>query len=218
MTDKKTTKLRFLAKFTLFVTSYLPLFVLLIVRQIYDGWANLIWGGLSQESIFLFLNKFGLSVVLSVISVGGIVGAVWTFQNLRMNAANGSPAKLVDVKNKNNESIGYIATYIIPFLFDKLSGPFEFFAITFLLVVIFNIYVNSTMLIINPVLGMWYSIYEITYTQGETKKNGMIISRSPELLEGERIKLYPIGFKLFYGSDFEKTMEVTNVPTDSRQS
>lgn len=208
---KKIASLQPLAKMVLFVTSYLPLFILIIFRQVYENWAYLNWAGFSRESVWTVFTRFGLSGVLLFVSLFGSLGAIWTLTNLQKAAKNGRPAKLVDVKNRNNESIGYIATYIIPFLFQNLSSPFEFFSVIFLLIVIYSIYVNSTMLIINPVLGRWYSIYEIAYEQNGTIKNGMIISRSPEILEGESIKLYQIGFKLYFGAEFVTQKEDRDV-------
>lgn len=208
---KKTASLQPLAKIVLFVTSYLPLFILIIFRQVYENFSYLSWGGFSRETLWTFFTKFGLSTVLLVVSVFGSVGAYLTLTNLEKAARNGEPANLIDVKNRNNESIGYIATYIIPFLFQNLGSPVEFFSVIFLLIVIYSIYVNSTMLIINPVLGRWYSIYEITYEQKGVNKNGMIISRSAEILEGERIKLYQIGFKLYFGAEFVTQKEERDV-------
>lgn len=211
MTKKITTKLQRPAKFTLFVTSYFPLFVLIIGKQLSGNLAYLQFAGVSSKTLWVFFTKFGLSILLSILSIAGFLGVYWTFSNLKKESKNGIPATLTDVKNRNNESIGYIATYIIPFLFEDLNGPFEFFSIVFLLAVIYKIYVNSTMVIINPILSFWYSIYEINYKIGATSRNALVITRSSELLEGERVKLYQIGFKLYYASEFEESQEKNDV-------
>ena len=39
------------AKFALFVSSYLPLFILVILRQLSDNYNYLHWGGISINSI-----------------------------------------------------------------------------------------------------------------------------------------------------------------------
>lgn len=46
------------AKFALFVSSYLPLFILVILRQLSDNYNYLHWGGISINSIKIFLSYF----------------------------------------------------------------------------------------------------------------------------------------------------------------
>lgn len=62
------------AKFALFVSSYLPLFILVILRQLSDNYNYLHWGGISINSIKIFLSFFGLSSVLTLVSILGIIG------------------------------------------------------------------------------------------------------------------------------------------------
>lgn len=186
------------AQFTLFVSSYLPLFFLIIVRQVSDNWQFLNWSGLSLEGIETFASKFGLSVILSLISIFGVFGYRITLANIEEVAKNGTPVKVSDVKNKNSEAIGYIATYIIPFLFQGFSGWYECVSILFLLTIIYRIYINSSLLLINPLLSLKFSIYEIEYEENEKKKNGLIISRDMYLEEDTEIKIYEIGHKLYF--------------------
>ena len=187
-----------MAQFALFISSYLPLFVLIIARQVSENSEYLNWGGFSFVSLKLFLSKFGLSLILFIASLIGWLGFKLTLGNLDEVAKNGFPVKVTDVKNKNSESIGYIATYIIPFLFQSFDGWFECLSVIFLLVIIYRIYINSSLLLINPLLSFRYAIYEIEYTVNEKTKNGLIISREKYLLDDSSIKIYEIGHKLFY--------------------
>ena len=52
-----------LAQFALFVSSYLPLFILIIVRQVSENWEFLHWAGLSLEGFKIFALKFALSAI-----------------------------------------------------------------------------------------------------------------------------------------------------------
>ncbi|MDR1347717.1 MAG: hypothetical protein LBJ63_04700, partial [Prevotellaceae bacterium] len=52
------------------------------------------------------------------ISIVGFWGYRVTFTNLERVATNGDIVTVQNVNNKNSESVGYIATYIIPFLFQ----------------------------------------------------------------------------------------------------
>ena len=109
------------ALFSLFITSYVPLFFILIVEQLNDGWDYLYWGGWSEESIKCFLSHFGMSVMLSLLSITGIVGIIVRLHNLKSNLKNGTKVKVTKISNRNNEAIGYIATYIVPFLTSDFS-------------------------------------------------------------------------------------------------
>lgn len=190
-------------KFALFVSSYLPLFILVILRQLSDNYNYLHWGGISINSIKIFLSFFGLSSVLTLVSILGIIGLYNTLKNIEDISENGFNAQIIDIKNKNSESIGYIATYIIPFLFQSLNGWYEGISILFLMGIIYRIYINSSMILINPILSCKYSIYDIEYSKNKKIKNGFIISKDNSLQDEDKIKLYEIGNKLFFAINKE---------------
>lgn len=96
-----------------------------------DNYNYLHWGGISINSIKIFLSFFGLSSVLTLVSILGIIGLYNTLKNIEDISENGFNAQIIDIKNKNSESIGYIATYIIPFLFQSLNGWYEGISILF---------------------------------------------------------------------------------------
>ena len=185
-----------IALFVLFITSYTPLFILIIAKQIFDNFAYLNWGGLS---IRIFISKFGIAVVLSIISLFGLCGSKILFSNLKKDVKNGNHVLIKNISNKNSESVGYIATYIIPFIFQGFSTNYEVFALFFLLFIIYRIYINSNLLLINPILSFKYSIFEIEYEEQNGKlRNGLIIIANYQIDVDSNIKIYPIGFKLFY--------------------
>ncbi len=187
-----------IAQFALFVTSYFPLFLLIIIRQVSENSDYLNYGGFEWGSIKVFLLKFGLSAILSMVSLIGLFGYWKTLGNIEEVAENGRPVKIKDVKNKNSEAIGYIATYIIPFLFQSFSSWYECISVLFLLGIIYRIYINSSLLLINPILSFRFSIYEIEYKDGDKEKNGLIISRNKYLQDEADIKIYEIGHKLYF--------------------
>lgn len=192
-------RLHQIAQFVLFVTSYVPLFVLICLKQCYENREFLHFGGISPNTLILYVERFGLSTVLTLVSVFGIVGCILIFRNLEKDSKNGDNVTVTKVSNRNSESIGYIATYIVPFLFQGFNNWYEIFALTFLLIIIYRIYINSTLLIINPLLSFRYSVYEVEYeiTMNKTK-NALIITRYQDLDEGDIIKIYQIGHKLYY--------------------
>lgn len=195
----KVNNLKIMAQFALFVTSYLPLFILVIFRQIYENQNIIRQFDFSTKEILLIFQKFGLSAFLILISLFGLFGCALIFKNLEKDATNGDNVTILNVNNKNSESIGYIATYIIPFLFQNFSDWYELFAFLLIMSIIYRIYINSNLILINPVLSFKYSIFEIEYKkQNGEVKNGLIISKNKYLEEDTKIKIYEIGFKLFY--------------------
>jgi NADH:ubiquinone oxidoreductase subunit 6 (subunit J) len=190
-----------MAQFVLFVSSYLPLFILIIVRQVSENSEYLHWTGISLIGIKLFIFKFGLSSILFLTSVIGLFGYWKTLGNIEEVAKNGNPITVKDVKNKNSEAIGYIATYIIPFLFQSFNGWFECLSVLFLMAIIYRIYINSSLLLINPLLSFKFAIYEIEYTENKKNKNGLIISRNKYLQDDANIKIYEIGHKLYFATN-----------------
>jgi len=191
-------RLHGIAQFSLFATSYLPLFILLIGKQINSNYEFLHFGGFNKESLLMFVTKFGLSFILSSIGIVGYAGFRLTINNLERDADNGFTVTICDVKNKNSESISYIATYIIPFAFLNLSELFDLFSILFLILIIYRIYINSSLILINPVLNIKYALYEIEYVENKNKRAGFVISKDKYLQESEKIKIYEIGHKMYY--------------------
>lgn len=196
-----TNNLHEIAQFVLFVSSYMPLFILIIVRQVSENYEYLHWTGISLISIKLFALKFGLSSILFFVSVIGMFGYWQTLGNIEEVAKNGTPITVKDVRNKNSEAIGYIATYIIPFLFQSFNGWFECLSVLFLMAIIYRIYINSSLLLINPLLSFKFAIYEIEYTENKKNKNGLIISRNKYLQDNADIKIYEIGHKLYFATN-----------------
>lgn len=170
--NRKTNDLHGIAQFALFVSSYSPLFILIIIKQVSTNLDCLNWGGFNKAALYIFFSKFGLSAFLLLVAFIGWIGIYRTLSNIQDVAKNGFPVTLKSVSNKNSESIGYIATYLIPFLFQSFNSFYECFSVIFLLAIIYKIYVNSSLLIINPLLSMKYAIYEIEYEQNSKAKKG----------------------------------------------
>lgn len=195
----KTNNIHRIVQFVLFVSSYLPLFILIIFSHVYQNSEYFYWSGISLIGIKVFVLKFGLpSVLFSVLMIGGVFGYGQTLSKIEEVAKNGNPITVNEVKNKNNELVGYIVTYIILFLFQYFNGWIECFSVLFLMVIIYSIYINSSLLLINPLLRFKFAIYEIEYTENKKNKTGLIISSDKYLEYDVNIKIYEIGPKLYF--------------------
>ena len=204
---KRTSELRTGARLTLFLVSYLPLFLIMIFTQVYKYKKYINWCGFNRVAVMNYFKYFGAISILVALSVFGLFGLFLLLKNVKKRALlSGHPVRIIDIENKNSESISYLFTYLIPFVFQDLSVLTNVFAVSVLLIVTFMIYSNSSMLLINPTISIIYSLYLVEYENisNSKKRKGMILSKNKFLEEDDEIKIKKIGHKLFYAVNFEE--------------
>ena len=191
------------ALISFFITSYIPLFAIVIGKQVKDGWMYLNWGGWRKEAVCCFLTHFGMSCLLALFSLVGIIGIVVLFNNLEKDLPNGQTVTITKISNRNSEAIGYIATYIVPFMASDFSSLFECVVFVIVMGLIYVIYKNSNMILINPLLNIRYSLLDVEYRAVGASKDdthdALIITDAKDYKEIENYQIYQIGFKLYYG-------------------
>ena len=200
----RTNSLRIVSKLLLFLTSYSPLFVCIIVRQLYYNRSFLHFVGFDKIDILCLLQKIGLSIFLGFLLVFVTLLTIIFIKNLRSISKNGNNVTVKSISNKNAESIGYIATYIIPFLFQSFDELGDIIPLLILLIIIYRIYVTSSLLLVNPVLNCRYSLFEMEYEEKGEIKQGLMISPYRDIYESDNIKIFNIGYKLFYVNKINK--------------
>lgn len=135
------------AKSCLFLSSYIPLWGILILFH----WSD--WG-------WWLLVPFGALV-------GGAVGLIvlWHW------VATGSFEEVsTDYSiRQDSDSVAYIVTYIFPFLTLVISAPLEAIGIFALFLTIMSVYVSSDMLYVNPVLAAFGWHAHAIHTKGGTE-------------------------------------------------
>ncbi|MFZ6040300.1 hypothetical protein ACOV11_07275 [Vibrio natriegens] len=199
-------KLHLGARISLFLVSYLPLFFIMCFVQIYTYRNYLNWNGISYESLSIFAKYFGAVTILILISLFGIFGLIIFLKNVKRRCrTSGRTVKIVDIENKNSESISYLFTYIIPFVFQDLSTLTNIIPIAVLLLVTALIYTNSSMILINPTISIKYTLYQVTYLdiESQKKRTGMILTKSKYLEEDDYLDIEDVGPKLFYAESHE---------------
>lgn len=185
----------------LFISSYIPLFVLLILRQIKQNSDYLSLGDFKIEAVVLFFNKFSLSLFLIFVIIYGLIGIYILLNNYDKNIDNGDLVSVKKIENKNSESIAYISTYIVPFVFSDTNNLFDVFSIFIVLLMIFLIYTKSDMIIINPILNLKYSLFNIEYEKKGIIKNCLLISLNKELNINDELKINQIKNNIYYGKN-----------------
>ncbi|MBD1572900.1 hypothetical protein HC725_06350 [Vibrio sp. S17_S38] len=194
-------KLQLGARLSLFIVSYLPLFFIMCFVQIYTYSDYLNWGGINYQSIITFSKYFGAVSFLIILSLFGILGLTLFLNNVKRRCqTSGRTVKVLDIENKNSESISYLFTYVIPFVFQDLSTLTNVVPIAILLTVTALIYINSSMILINPTISIKYTLYQVSYLDIESQKtrNGMFLTTSKYLEEDDILDIEDVGPKLFY--------------------
>ena len=73
------------------------------------------------------------------------------------------------------------------------------------MLLIYTIYINSNMILINPLLNIWFSLLEVDYLLvgdvGGQTYDALIITDTKDFKEGVNYQIYQIGFKLYYGKE-----------------
>lgn len=194
-----TNRMAKLAPLALFLSSYSPLFALITVRQVFSYSQYLNWCGFNKVAVWTFLKYYGVAS-LCVVAMGfGILGSIMVFKNIGSSAKNGHNVQLNEVSSMNDEPIAYLATYIIPIIFNDYSNLADVLTVGIIFYITYRLYIRSKMVLVNPVLGLYYSIYSFKYMDGNVSRQGILITKYSDILEEDKIKIYPIGYQLFYG-------------------
>jgi formate hydrogenlyase subunit 3/multisubunit Na+/H+ antiporter MnhD subunit len=207
-TLKRGDKLPALVKLSLFISSYSPLFIIIILKQVDQNKEYLSFGGVNCISIKLLFTKFGISIFLTIASIIGLAGLYFFIKNMKkITEDNGDSFVITRIENKNTESMGYVATYLLPFVFQDYSSLFEIIEVFLLLTVMYIIYTHSTLIVVNPVLNVLrYSLYNIEYYNNkstnkstETIRDGIFIVNCHYLEKEDTLLAKKLKANLFYG-------------------
>lgn len=199
MSHTKVNSMVGMAPMVLFLSSYVPLFLLIAIRQILTNTEFLIWGGLNFEAFKCLIIHFGIALICVFLTWYGLWGAYITFKNLDEKVENGNIVKITEISSMNDEPLAYVATYIIPIMFNDYSKLADNITILCIFYVVYKLYVRSKLVLVNPILSMRYSIFNIKYNDGEVSRQGILISKDNFIEENDTAKIYNVGYQLYYG-------------------
>lgn len=129
--------MRLWVKIGLFLSSYLPLFLILTIRNWFNLYATILFG------------------------IAAIYSLIWALVFFTVKKGTSGKYKVIKVKNKVHESLNYLVPYIISFMGFDLSKWQDWTSLFILLFILFIIYSNSNLLYINPILLLFkYKIYD----------------------------------------------------------
>lgn len=160
----------------LFLSSYIPLFMILAVQY----WRVLDW----------------LVITVVILSGLGVLGlAVLAYL---IGSTQGMDIQPTGVKRRDEAVLAYIVTYLLPFLDLQFAAPRDTVVAVILLLTVGLLYVNSRMIHVNPTLAiLGIHIYEIETSSGQTHT---IISKSNKLVPRETIRATELAPRIHWGS------------------
>lgn len=142
-----------LAKSILFLSAYIPLFIIMGIKYFF----KLIY---NMQIPYL---KLTISIpIIPIITLIVIIILIHYFKKI-INNSKSETEKFFDV-NRIDEKNDIILTYLVPYFFSfvSINSPEEFLCCIVIFIIIFMIYINSEILYINPLfIFSGYNFYKI---------------------------------------------------------
>jgi len=176
----------FFVRCMLFVSSYFPLALIIC---------------------FLFV---GQQPILALVTVGvGLIGVIGTYVYCFGNVAKMEPiqVKLTGQQEKDGDVMGYIASYIVPFVTFPLNGWQQIATLLVFIGVLGIIYINSNSMIrINPMLSVArFHLYNITV---ENDPDTYSLFTRRRIKRGETIRIVDVGRGIFLEKMYERKRRI----------
>lgn len=156
--------LRKYVKILLFLVSYIPLFIILLIK-----------------------NNDNDIIVYSILILVFVPLVLIYFMYNSVKNISGDYVKIDKIENVNRISLEYFVAYIIPFLDFKLNEIPDALSLIILLLFMCFIYVKSDLLYLNPILNiLGFNVFKIISEKRElmiiTKKNIGELKDSEEII------------------------------------
>src|SRR5713101_6593289 len=144
---------------------------------------------------FLFIVKHPIwAIVILVIGLSGLIIMILYFFQFAPRLGS-IQEKVTGLQSRDGEVMGYIASYLIPFVAIPFGGWQQGVALLIFVIVLGIVYVNSNMIHINPMLNLLgYHVYEITLEHSEAPHS--LITRR-RIVINESIHMIDIGDGIF---------------------
>lgn len=175
-------KLRSWVKIALFLSSYIPLYLIIIAR---NWWTTVEVGRYTIPWIAVFF------VALTIFS-GYALRKVLSLRR----SEEPKPRDIDSYRRKNDLLTNYLVAYIVPFANIDLTTIGGWAALLVFFFVLASIQINSDQLYTNPVLALiGYDIYEIDDSDG--RSSDLIVIKRNENISGQSIDVVQISDNIY---------------------
>lgn len=179
-------------KITLFLSSYIPLFIIIVIQNIFGLFEklNVKFDFKITNSALILKNlkgihthfEFYLIIVLTIFNLVLLILVRTLVHSLKENDV--TSVTIQEVININHSTVtNYFAVYIFPFITMDLTSFLGIIQFIFLGTIIGYIYIKNDLIYINPVLNILFklNIYEIKFSYedsniGKVEYTGILLS------------------------------------------
>ena len=174
----------------LFISSYIPLYVLLIIKNILErctekGRFVLNWNRITEVHFFDEINDYAI-LFLAILCVVSFL----YLKSLTKKDSDIHYYKVVSIEDQTgNIYFNYISVYLLSCLGLTLNSIVDVFVLLFLMFLVGYIYISNHMTYMNPVLQfMGYKIYEGDIQSESTNKtfHSILIVRKGMVIAPEK--------------------------------
>ena len=175
-------------KFLFFISSYIPLLLIISVNTKQDKiielpqfeYNNIIY----NLEIPLHYIIYGISAFLITVSMAFLI---WY---LKYRNINSNKFKIESVENKTGENLTYILPYMVAFYQVDFSSINNIIVFLIMFITIFSVYINSNLISINPTLTMLgYKIYIVIVNKNQKI---FLISKNNVSKYDKELRLQPV--------------------------
>ena len=179
-----------LRRIMLFVSSYIPLYILLVLKNIIERiktWTKL-WKQLKTAHFFDEINDYAIIVLLLLT----IVSAIYLLRLTKRTDCSHEYEIMEINEQTGTVYFNYISVYLLSCIGLSLNNTADVFVFCFLMILIGYIYVSNQMTYMNPVLQLFhYRIYEgILFSPSTNKEIKYAIVICPKKIRIEESKKY----------------------------
>lgn len=179
-----------LAKFILFLSAYIPLFIIMGIKYFLKFIYNI-----NMPYLKLTIPIPIIPIIILIV----IILLIYNFKKIINNSK--SETEKFFVVNRIDEKNDIILTYLVPYFFSfvSISSTEEFLCCIVIFIIIFMIYINSEILYINPLfIFLGYNFYKI-YSKNT---NLLLISKiDVNRRLGKKIGVMQLSSKVYMVSD-----------------
>jgi len=101
--------------------------------------------------------------------------------------SNGETTVVADVARRDDQVMGYLFTYVLPFVGLAFSDPYEVAASAVFVLVLLVLYIRTNLFYVNPILSaVGYRVYEIQVTGAPAR---IALSKKPFVSVGQSLRL-----------------------------
>ena len=169
-------------KVILFISSYIPLYVLLIVKNILErctegGKFLDIFGKLESARFFDEINDWAI-LILALLSLASFV---YLWRKLK-NTKSEKCYEVQEVRDEtSNNYFNYISVYLLSCIGLSLNNIVDVFVLAFLMIIVGYIFITNDLIYLNPMLSMMgYKVYYTKLRAQATLEEieGIVISKN----------------------------------------